>query len=381
MEIYLDNAATTKPYEEVIDVMVEGMREYYGNPSSLHEVGIKSEKKVNEAREVIANTINASKDEIYFTSGASEGNNCIIKGIPRSGHHVITTRFEHHSVLKAFEEIEKNGVRVTYLDVDENGLISLEELSNAICKDTVLISIMFVNNEMGAIQDIEKIGKLIKEKSSRAKFHVDAVQAYGKFPIDVKKMNIDMLTTTGHKFHGPKGTGFLYLRKGIIPNSLIHGGNQESGLRAGTQNVPGIMALKKAAEISVKHMSENYEKVLNLKRYMLDKLKEFDNVRINSIDDSNHSPYILNVSFIGVRAEVLLHMLEEDHIYVSTGSACTSKTSIASGSYVIKALGLNNKDAEGAIRFSFSEYNSEEEIDRVIDKLRSSLNFLRRIKR
>lgn len=381
MEIYFDNAATTKPYDEVIEVMAEGMREYYGNPSSLHKIGMKSEKKINESREFIASTINASKDEIYFTSGASEGNNLIIKGIPKSGHHVITTKFEHHSVLKAFEEIEKDGARVTYLDIDENGLISLEELSNAICKDTVLVSIMFVNNEMGSIQDITEIGKLIKEKSNRAKFHVDAVQAYGKLPIDVKKMNIDILTTTGHKFHGPKGTGFLYLKKGILPKSLIHGGSQEGGLRAGTQNVPGIIALTKAAEISNKNRNENYAKVLELKQYMINKLKEIDDIRINSIDDNNHSPYILNVSFKGVRAEVLLHMLEDADIYVSTGSACTSKTSIASGSYVIKALGLCDKDAEGAIRFSFSEDNSKEEIDKTIDKLKKSLTFLRRIKR
>jgi len=381
LEIYFDNAATTKPYDEVIEVMADGMREYYANPSSLHKLGMKAEKKINESREFIAGTINALKDEIYFTSGASEGNNLIIKGIPKSGHHVITTKFEHHSVLKAFEEIEKNGVRVTYLDVDENGMISLDELSNAICKDTVLVSIMFVNNEMGAIQDIASIGRLIKEKSSRAKFHVDAVQAYGKFPIDVKNMNIDILTTTGHKFHGPKGAGFLYLKKGISPKSLIHGGSQEGGLRAGTQNVPGIMALTKAAEISNKHRSENYTKVMELKKYMIDGLKEIDDIRINSIDDINHSPYILNVSFIGVRAEVLLHMLEDADIYVSTGSACTSKTSIASGSYVIKALGLCDKDAESAIRFSFSEDNLKEEIDKTIDKLKKSLTFLRRIKR
>lgn len=381
MEIYLDNAATTKPYKEVIEEMAKAMEEYYGNPSSLHKVGIKAEKEVNKCREYIASTINASKDEIYFISGASEGNNLVIKGIPKQGNHVITTKFEHHSVLKVYEELEKNGVKVTYLDVDKDGMISLEQLENEITKDTVLVSIMFINNEIGSIQDICKIGKLIKEKSSRAKFHVDAVQAYGKFFIDVKKMNIDMLTTTGHKFHGPKGTGFLYLKKGIKPNSLIQGGSQESGIRAGTLNVPGIIALKAACKISSEHREENYEKVLEIKKYMIDKLGEIENVYINSPVDDRHSPYILNVTFEGVRAEVLLHMLEDDDIYVSTGSACTSKTSIASGSYVLKAIGLCDKDAEGGVRFSFSEDNTKEEIDIVINNLKKSLPFLRRIKR
>ncbi|MGL4572155.1 MAG: cysteine desulfurase family protein [Clostridium sp.] len=381
MEIYLDNSATTKPYEEVISVMAEGMREYYGNPSSLHKIGIDAEKKLNESREVISKTINSSKDEIYFTSGGSEGNNLVIKGITKPNHHIITTKFEHHSVLKVYEELEKSGARVTYLNIDSNGMISLEELSEAICKDTVLVSIMYVNNEMGSIQDLVKIGNLIKEKSSRAKFHVDGVQGYGKLLIDVKKMKIDALTVTGHKFHGPKGTGFLYLKKGINLESIIHGGAQESGLRAGTQNVPGIMALAKACEISNRDKSENYVKVLELKRYMIERLKEFDNIRINSLDDEFHSPYILNVSFVGIRGEVILHLLEAEGIYVSTGSACTSKSNIASGSYVIKAMGLCDNEALGAIRFSFSEDNSKEEIDKVIEVLKKSLTFLRRIKR
>lgn len=381
MEIYLDNSATTKPYEEVINVMADGMRKYYGNPSSLHKLGIEAERMLNKSRETIAKTINASRDEIYFTSGASEGNNLVIKGIAKPNHHVITTKFEHHSVLKVYEELEKLGVKVTYLNVDKNGMISLDELRDSICKDTVLVSIMFVNNEIGSIQDLERIGNLIKEKSSRAKFHVDAVQGYGKFKIDVKKMKIDALTVTGHKFHGPKGTGFLYLKKGINLTSLIHGGEQEKGVRAGTQNVPGIMALEKACEISNKYREENYEKVLEIKRYMLKRLGEIDNIRINSVDDEFHSPYILNVSFIGVRAEVILHLLEAEDIYVSTGSACTSKTNIANGSYVIKAMGLCDDEAIGAIRFSFSEENTKEEIDKVIEVLKGSLTFLRRIKK
>lgn len=381
MDIYLDNSATTKPYKEVIEEIAMGMEEYYGNPSSLHKIGLMAEKKINEAREFLARTINSSKEEIYFTSGGSESNNLIIKGLLKSGHHVITTAFEHHSVLMTYNELEREGVKVTYLQVDKNGQISLEELKKAISKDTVLVSIMHVNNEMGAIQDLEAIGKIIKENSSRAKFHVDAVQSYGKLAIDVKKMNIDLLTASSHKIHGPKGIGFSFIKKGIIPKSLISGGSQEGGFRGGTQNVPGIIGLKKAAEITFSSREENYKYVAALKKYMIERLEEIDNIRINSPMGENFSPYILNVSFIGVRAEVLLHLLEDNNIFVATGSACTSKTSAVKGSYVIKSLGLTKDEVESAIRFSFSKFNTKEEIDKVIEILKSSLKFLRRVKK
>ncbi|MBE6053307.1 MAG: cysteine desulfurase [Clostridium sartagoforme] len=381
MEIYFDNSATTKPYKEVIEETARAMEEYFGNPSSLHKIGIKAEKKITEAREFISNSINANRDEILFTSGGSEGNNLIIKGLVKPGHHVITTVFEHHSVLMTYKELEKNGVRVTYLNVDKDGKVSLEELENAISKDTVLVSIMHVNNEMGAIQDIEAIGKLIKEKSSRARFHVDAVQSYGKLNIDVKKLNVDMLTAASHKIHGPKGVGFIFVKKGIVLNPLINGGSQEGGVRGGTHNVPGIIGLYKAAEITIKNINSNFEYVNNLKGYMIDRLGEINNIRVNSPLREDFSPYILNVSFIGVKAEVLLHLLEENDIYVATGSACTSKTSSVQGSYVIKALGLNKSEVESAIRFSFSDDNTKEEVDKVIEVLKSSLTFLRRVKR
>ncbi|MGL4874095.1 MAG: cysteine desulfurase family protein, partial [Clostridium sp.] len=308
------------------------------------------------------------------------GNNLIFKGIAKKDQHIITTKFEHQSVLKTAEELEKNGVEVTYLEVDEDGKISIEELKKEIKKNTVLVSIMFVNNEMGAIQDLEQIGNTIKEISSRAKFHVDAVQGYGKVKVDVKKMKIDLLTMTGHKIHGPKGTGFLYMKKGMNMNSLIHGGSQEGSLRAGTQNVPSILGFKKAIEIVNSNMKENYEKVFNLKEYMIKRLDEIEDIRINSPMDKT-SPYILNVSFKGLRAEVLLHFLEENNIYVSTGSACTSKSSGVNGSYVIKALGLSNDEVNGAIRFSFSEENTKEEVDYTIEKLKNGMKFLRRMKR
>lgn len=380
MDIYFDNSATTKPYKEVILEVANSMEEYYGNPSSLHKIGLRAEKKVKEAREVLANSINASKEEIYFTAGGSESNNLIIKGLVKPGHHVITTIFEHNSVLMTYREIEKSGVRVTYLDVNEEGKISLEDLKNAICKDTVLVSIMHVNNEMGAIQDIESIGKIIKENSSRAKFHVDAVQSYGKINIDVKKMNIDFLSVSAHKIHGPKGVGFAYIKKGIVLNSLIKG-SQESGFRGGTHNVTGIIGFNKAVEITFNKRLQNYNYVKTLKEHMIEGLKEIDNIRINSPSGDDFSPYILNVSFVGVRAEVLLHLLEENNIFVSTGSACSSKSNGVSGSYVIKALGLSREEVESAIRFSFSEFNTLEEVDTIIEVLKNSLKFLRRLKK
>ncbi|TGY43817.1 cysteine desulfurase [Clostridium sartagoforme] len=381
MDIYLDNSATTKPYKEVIDEIARGMEEYYGNPSSLHGLGIKSEKKINEARDFIGKCINASKEEIYFTSGGSESNNLIIKGLAKPGHHIITTVFEHHSVLMTYKDLEKNGVKVTYLNVDSNGKVSIDDIKNSITKETVLVSIMHVNNEMGSVQDLVEIGKVIKEKSSRAKFHVDAVQSFGKLNIDVKKMNIDMLTASSHKIHGPKGVGFIYIKKGLVLNPLIHGGSQEGGVRGGTQNVPGIIGFNKAAEITMENINDSYKKVNELKEYMINRLSEIDNIRINSPLSDDFTPYILNVSFTGVRAEVLLHLLEENNIFVATGSACTSKTSSVQGSYVIKALGLSKGEVESAIRFSFSKFNTKEEIDKTVEVLKNSLRFLRRVKK
>ena len=380
MNVYFDNSATTKPYDEVIEAVSKGMKEYFGNPSSLHKIGMNCEKRLNEAREYFASTIKCNKEEIYFTSGGSEGNNLILKGLLKPGHHFITTAFEHHSIISTCKQLEEKGVKVTYLDVDSEGRISLEDLEEAITKDTVLVSIMQVNNEIGVIQDIEAIGKLIKERSSRAKFHVDAVQGYGKLHIDVNKSNVDFLTVASHKIHGPKGVGFIYIKKGIILNSLISGGSQEKGIRAGTENLPGIIGFEKAAQMTFEEMESRYDKVLELKKYFVERLNEIKDIRINGEIDG-FSPYILNVSFLGVRAEVLLHLLEEQNIYVATGSACTSKSSAAHGSYVIKSLGLSNKEVESAIRFSFSYENTKEEVDYTIDVLKKSLMFLRRVKR
>ncbi|QGU96768.1 aminotransferase class V-fold PLP-dependent enzyme [Clostridium bovifaecis] len=378
MEVYMDNSATTKPYDEVIEAMVDIMKNYYGNPSSAHMHGVRGEKKLNEARQVIAKTINCTKDEIIFTSGGSESNNFLIRGFARPGVHMITSRIEHPSVLNTFKELETQGIKVTYLSTDNKGRINLGELSESITKDTVLVSVMHVNNEIGIIQDINAIGNIIKEKSSRARFHVDAIQSYGKLNIDVKRDNIDLLSISGHKIHGPKGVGIAYIKRGLNPQPLIYGGGQEKKLRSGTENLPAIMGIAVAADKKFKNMQENLNKVQDIKQYFIDKLKDIDEIKINS-EGEKFSPYILSVSFRGVRGEVLLHALEENEVYVSTGSACSSR--LHEKSYSLEAIGLKEEEIEGTIRFSFSEYNSKKEVDYVVEALKKSLSFLRRLKR
>lgn len=378
MKVYLDNSATTLAYEEVMDELLLTMKNYFGNPSSAHSLGVAAEKKLTEAREIIAKSINASKEEIIFTSCGSESNNFLIKGFARKGTRVITTAIEHPSVINACVDLEAEGVEVIYLDVNENGQISLIDLENAIDKNTVLVSIMHVNNEVGTIQDIKSIGKLIKEKSSRARFHVDAVQSFGKMKLDVKECNIDLLSASGHKIHGPRGIGFAYIRKGLTPKPLISGGGQERNLRSGTENTPAIVGLAKAVEIMDAKLKSNLTSASELKDYFLSKIQSMDKICINSQGDG-FSPYILSVSFDGVKGEVLLHSLEAKGIYVSTGSACSAKKD--SDSYVLKALGLDKKFIEGTIRFSFDSENTKEEIDYTFEVLESSIKFLRSLRR
>ena len=379
MSIYFDNAATTPPTEEVIESVVVGMKEYYGNPSSLHKLGLNAERMLLTSREELAKTINSTSDEIFFTSGGSEGNNFILKGIGKSGNNIITTKFEHPSVLNALNELREQGIIVHELSLNENGEVDLEELKGFIDKNTVLVSIMHVNNEIGTIQPIEEIGKIIKDNSTRAKFHVDGVQSYGKIAIDVKKANIDYLTVSSHKFHGPKGVGFCYIRKGLRLKPLISGGGQESGFRSGTENLPGVMGMVVAAKMAQASIKESYKKVWEIKEHFIEKLKGIENIKINSPQKENISPYILNVSFTGIRGEVLLHALEENGIFVSTGSACSSRG--GKESHVLKALGLDYKDIDGAIRFSFSRFNTLEEVDLSNEALKKSLLFLRRVRK
>lgn len=376
MEVYFDNSATTMPYDEVIETMVDIMKNYYGNPSSAHTLGVKAEGKMNESRQLVASTLGGSKEEIIFTSGGSESNNFLIRGFIKEGSHVITTKIEHPSILGLCKELENEGINITYLNVDRNGKVDLEELGKSINKNTQLVSIMHVNNEIGVVQDLQNIGKLIKEKSSKVKFHVDAVQSYGKYKIDVKNCKIDLLSASGHKIHGPRGIGIAYVRKGLVPKSLILGGGQEKSLRAGTENLAAMAGFAKAAEKIYKQIDENYKRVSEIKNYFVDQIKNIEDIKINSLGEV-YSPYILSISFKGVRGEVLLHALEEKEIYVSTGSACSAKGH--KESHVLNSLDLKSEEIQGTIRFSFSEYNTKEEIDYVIENLVKSLKFLRRV--
>lgn len=382
MEVYLDNGATTKPREEVIDIMIKSMREYYGNPSSLHRKGVEIEKLVKKARKQVAKALGADEGEIYFTSGGTESNNLAIlgalEGNKRKGKHIITTRIEHPSVLQVFKELEENGYDVSYLKVDRNGLIDIDELQNTLRDDTALISIMYVNNEVGTIEPISEICNIIKNRKNRPLLHVDAIQAFGKIKFNLKKLKVDLMSISGHKIYGPKGIGALFIRKGTKIKSTVFGGNQELGIRSGTENVPGILGLGVAAELVKKESDSNITKMRELKESLLEGIKNnLEDIKVNGTIDEGSAPHILNISFKGIRGEVLLHSLEQDGIYVSTGSACSSKKKAFS--HVLQEMKLTEDEMEGAIRFSFSPQNTEEEIDYTIDKLCSTVKDLRKV--
>ncbi|WP_432664031.1 cysteine desulfurase family protein [Wukongibacter baidiensis] len=383
MEAYLDNGATTRPNEEVIDIMVKSMREDYGNPSSLHRKGVEIEKLIKRARKQVAKAIGAGEGEVYFTSGGTESNNLAILGVlegnKRKGNHIITTKIEHPSVLNVFNALEESGYEVSYLSVDKNGQISIDELKNVLRDETVLISIMYVNNEVGAIQPISEVTKVINSRKNKPLLHVDAIQAFGKIKLNVKKQNIDLMSISGHKIHGPKGIGALYVKKGIKIKSMIFGGNQELGLRSGTENVPGILGLGVAAEWVKKDFESNTKKMNELKIRLLNGIQNnLQQVKVNGDSLEGTAPHILNISFEGIRGEVLLHTLEQEGIYVSTGSACSSNKKKAF-SHVLKEMALTEDQMEGAIRFSLSPHNTVEEIDYTIDKLKYIVEDLRKV--
>lgn len=382
MEVYLDNGATTKPREEVIDIMVKSMREYYGNPSSLHRKGVEIEKLVKKARKQVAKALGADEGEIYFTSGGTESNNLAIlgalEGNRRKGKHIITTKIEHPSVLNVFSKLEERGYDVSYLSVDKNGLIDIDELKNTLRDDTALISIMYVNNEVGTIQPITEVCNIIKNRKNRPLLHVDAIQAFGKLTFNLKKLKVDLLSISGHKIYGPKGIGALFIRKGTKIKSIVFGGNQEFGIRSGTENVPGILGLGVASELVKKEFDLNTTKMRELKNRLLVGVKNnLEGTKINGMADEAAAPHILNISFEGIRGEVLLHTLEQEGIYVSTGSACSSRKKAFS--HVLKEMRLTEVEMEGAIRFSFSSQNSEEEIDYTIDRLCNIVEDLRKV--
>ena len=383
MEAYLDNSATTRCYEEVRDIVVKTMMENYGNPSSMHLKGVEAEKYVKEAAREIARTLKVQEKEIYFTSGGTESDNWALIGTAmanqRKGKHIITTVFEHAAISAPAAWLEDQGFEVTRVPVDSRGNLSMEELAVAIREDTILVSAMYVNNELGAVLPVEEIGALIKEKNPDTLFHADAIQAYGKYRIFPKKMKIDLLSVSSHKIHGPKGAGFLYIGEKVKIHPLILGGGQQKGMRSGTDNVPGIAGMGEAARIIYEHLEENTSRMRKLKEYFRGELEKIDNVEINGPVAGEGAPHILNASFLGVRSEVLLHALEDQGIYVSAGSACSSHK--RTGSPSLGAIGLSPERKESAVRFSFSEFTTKEELDYTLETLKSLLPMLRRYAR
>lgn len=368
MEAYLDNSATTRCSKAAADKMVILLTEDFGNPSSLHMKGVIAEKYINEAKKKIARTLKCQEKEIVFTSGGTESNNLAIIGSAmanqRAGKHIITTQVEHASVANTMKFLEDNGFEITYLGVDHDGRISLEELKAAMRPDTILVSIMQVNNEIGAVMPVEEAGKLIKEINPSTLFHVDAIQSYGKLHISPKNMNCDLLSVSGHKIHGPKGSGFLYIKDKTKIKPIIYGGGQQKGMRSGTENVPAIAGLGVAAEEIYTDLDTKIEAMYALKSHFINEVTRIDGVTVNGLTDKTSAPHIVSVSVQGVRAEVILHTLEDKNIYVSAGSACSSNKPAVSAT--LKAIGLPKELLDSTVRFSFCVDTTIEEIDYAV---------------
>lgn len=377
MLVYADNAATTKISDSALKAMMPLFKEDYGNPSSLHSIGQKAKEYLEKARADIAECINAEPSTIYFTSGGSEADNQALRSAAYMGKkkgktHIISSKFEHHAILHTLNALEKEGFTVTLLDVYSNGIVKTEDVKNAITDETCLVTIMTANNEIGTIQPIKEIGAICREKG--VLFHTDAVQAAGHIPLDVKDMNVDMLSISGHKFHGPKGVGALYVRKGIILTNIIFGGAQERKKRAGTENVPAIVGMATALKDSVANMEKNSEYVANLRDKMIAGLKDIPKSRING-DLQHHLPGTLNMCFEGIEGEGILLWLDQKGIEASSGSACTSGS--LDPSHVLLAIGVPVEVAHGSLRLSISEYNTEEEIDHIIKTVPQVVSYLR----
>ena len=375
--IYLDNAATTKTAPEVVQAMLPWFTENYGNPSSIYSLGTESKKAVSEAKDIIAGSLGAASNEIYFTAGGSEADNWALKAAAEAyaskGKHIITSKIEHHAILHTCEYLEKKGCEITYVNVDENGIVKLDELEKAIRPDTILISIMYANNEIGTIQPIKEIGEIASRHN--VLFHTDAVQAYGQLPINVDECHIDMLSASGHKLNGPKGIGFLYIRKGIKIRSFIHGGQQERGRRAGTENVPGIVGMGAAAKRAFSILEEKRAKETELRDYLIEQIeKEIPYCRLNG-DRNRRLPNNVNFSFRFVEGESLLIMLDMKGICASSGSACTSGS--LDPSHVLLAIGLPHEIAHGSLRLTLNEENTKEEMDTTVAAIKEIVTKLR----
>lgn len=383
MEAYLDNSATTRCSARAKDLMVRILTEDYGNPSSLHNKGKEAEDYIRTAREQIARTLKIDGKELVFTSGGTESNNMALIGGAlanrRNGRHIITTGIEHASVLAPLDYLKELGYEITYLSVDENGQISLDELREAVREDTVLVSIMMVNNEIGALEPVEAAAKLIKEKNPGTLFHVDAIQAYGKFRIYPKKWGIDLMSVSGHKIHAPKGTGFLYIADKVKVKPVIYGGGQQKGLRSGTENVPGVAALGAAAEEAYEDFESKTERLYALRERLIRGVTEIGGVTVNGRTDRDCAPHIVNISIRDVRSEVMLHSLEEYGIYVSAGSACSSNK--PAPSRTLQEIGLPKSAVASAIRISFCAETTEEEVDYAVEKMKEIIPFRRKFVR
>lgn len=388
MEVYLDNSATTRVFPEVAELMTKIMCQDYGNSSSLHTKGVRAELYVREAKEILARILKVKEKELFFTSGGTESDNMALIGCAtanhRRGNHLITTQIEHPAVMQTMHYLENMGYRVTYLPVDAHGCISLNDLRNAMSTDTILVSIMHTNNEVGSQQPIGEAGELIKKINPNTLFHVDAVQGFGKAHIYPKKMKIDLLSASSHKIHGPKGVGLLYVGENVKIQPIVYGGGQQQNLRSGTENVPGIMGMAKAAELLYEHFEEDHERLYGLKRRFIEGVEKIEDVKVNGLLEgepwgAGTAPHVVSVSFWGVRSEVLLHALEEDGIYVSAGSACSARKPKPSAT--LKAMGVENVLLESTIRFSFSVFTTEEEIDYTLQTLYDKIPLLRKFTR
>lgn len=376
----MDNSATTRCSEGAAAMVMKVMREDFGNPSSMHTKGVEAEHYIREAKDFFAKNLKVDEKEIYFTSGGTESNNLALIGSAmankRSGNHLITTSVEHASVDNPMKYLEEQGFEVTYLPVDQDGIVSLEALKEALRPETILVSVMYVNNEVGAVQPVDEIAKLVKDYDSKIIFHVDAIQAYGKYRIWPKKEGIDLLSVSGHKIHGPKGTGILYVNSKLKIHPMILGGGQQKGMRSGTENVPGIAGLAEAAKECYENLDEKIDRLYALKERFVKQIEELDDVKVNGRTGRDSAPHIVSVSFRDVRSEVLLHALEEKGIYVSAGSACSSNKPAVS--HTLKSMGVEKDLLGSTIRFSFCFETTEEETDYCVRELRELLPMLRR---
>ena len=384
MEVYLDNSATTRCYPEVGELVYKVMCRDYGNPSSMHLKGVEAEHYVKESKETLARLLKVNPKEIFFTSGGTESDNLALIGTARAarraGNHLITSAIEHPAILNTMRHLEEEeGFRVTYLPVDANGQIKLEALRDALCKETILVSVMYVNNEVGAVQPIEQAARMVKNYNPRILFHTDAVQGFGKYRIYPKRLGVDLLSASGHKIHGPKGIGFLYINERVKITPIVYGGEQQKNIRSGTENVPGIAGIGLASKMIYQDLDMKVALMRELKDYFLDGVTKIENTTIHGLTDANSAPHIISVGFAGIRSEVLLHALEEKGIYVSSGSACSSNHPAVSG--VLKGIGAAREYLDATLRFSMSEFTTKEEIDYTLETLYNCVPMLRKFTR